>query len=241
MACMSCVLPAKLTVCCTIIWSFLTLTSCSEQASLEAFYFPRTEQVYRYESNGPDRITFWRFNTESPDFLTTTIFNASYQEQQKITERYLEGGVRIQKLQISMQDSTGLVKTTNAGITSSDIFPFVPLDSTYTYVYSVKWINPFDSAKSYDLIRNRRFFGYEKCDFKGEERKCVKMKLEQIVADIQEGALELKASGWEWYGEGIGLLKKEISFSEQVKLEQELTEILTIEEFKKQKQVYEGN
>jgi hypothetical protein len=232
-------MTAKLTVCITIFGSFLILTACKSDATLKSYYFPLEEQVYVYHSNGPDQTTYWLLQPEDRTKLKTHIYSTSFEEQQIIHEKYLSGGVRLEKLILYMQDSTGSYESTGADILNADIFPFVPLDSTFAYVYNVKWQHPFGDQRSFELIRNRRYFGIEPCTCLGKEKSCVKLLLNQIVSDNLDGSIELEMSGWEWYAEGIGLVKKEVNFGQDMALKLELREIISIDEFRKQKQAYE--
>ena len=85
MACMSCALTAKLTVCITIVGTFILMSSCELKPDLKSFYFSQEDHVYVYHSNGPDRTSYWHIFPEEEHIMKTIIYNSNFNEQQIIT------------------------------------------------------------------------------------------------------------------------------------------------------------
>ena len=113
------------------------------------------------------------------------------------------------------------------------MFPYSAPDELEVVYYHIKWkSNPDSGAQvTYELIRNRRFTGYEDFSVLGDNKHCAKFRLEENIISDLDGSIEMKTTGVEYYASDIGLVFRRRQVHDELIIEQKLLAIITSEEF----------
>ena len=208
-----------------VLFLFLIfLFACSKpDATLRSFYFPSEHKIYVYTANDSVGAEYWEV-IPTDDGLLFNVYNGLFQLSQKSTEVYYDNGVNLEKLILGSEETE---------IVSGFTFPFEKLDSSEVLFYHIKWQVPEENkTTTYELLRNRRFVGMSSYKVLDDSKNCASFKLDERIISDQDGTIEMKTSGIEYYAENIGLVYRRRQVTESLLLEQKLIDILSPEEFK---------
>ena len=200
-------------------------SSCVDQhiKLLEPFYYPEKDQVFVFSSNDSIGKEYWALNTADDEKYEITIHDGHFNAMQTIVEKKYNNGVNLEYL---------IVDSVIAEVKSGFIFPFDEIDNTEVLFYHVSWTeNKGQNPIRYEIIRNRRFDGYETKSVMGDSISCVVLSLdERIISDV-DGSIELSTTGKEYYGRDIGLVYRIKNVNPEITIEQELLDIMSPAEF----------
>lgn len=217
----------------------LILNSCNNgKINLTDYYLPVDElkqaKIYVYKALGNNFPTnFWYYKSYEKDgtsYLESQSFDVRMQVTQRAIEKRVKTGMLLESNSIYLQDSASNQKVIPVEALQKNIFPFSVTDTNGIFIYSVKWsIKP---GTHNTVTRNRRFLGFENREYKGKQVKCAKFELKELIEDYNEGYLEYKAFGVEYYAENIGLIYEKVT-GDNLSFGYELQNILTLDEFEK--------
>ena len=223
-----------------IIGSIL-LDSCGNgKIKLSDYYFPVEElidgRVYIYNSvtdSIPPSLWYYKSTNKGSDLLLESqSFDLNGNINQHAFEKKVNSGMLLQSNTIYLPDSTGQLKKISVEILQKNMFPFSVTDTNGIFIYNVKWsVKP---GTHNEVTRNRRFLGFEERSYKGKPVKCAKFELKELIEDYNEGYLEYKLNGVEYYGKNIGLIYYEKVVNNNLRIAYQLQDILTIDAFEKQ-------
>ena len=212
-----------------ILFLFATFMSCEKPpGALTDFYFPSEHKVYVYTANDSTGREYWEVTPDAHDGLVTTIYSGNLIQSQYTVEKKYANGMNLEVSK--MTQGKNLV---DVEIESGFIFPFYEIDSNEVLFYKINWesLTSDGSITNYELIRNRRFIGYENREVLGNIKSCAKFKLDERIISNLDGSIELKLKGVEYYAKNIGLVYRRRSLTEDTQFEQELIEVLSPKEF----------
>ena len=208
--------------------TIFTLASCTQQEGpLADYYFPMEDAVYVFSSNDSIGREYWVVKTDG-EALRTTIYDGAFQLNQETIEKRYGNGINLERLTMTRQ-----ADKIDVDISSGYVFPFDEIDSSEVVFYQINWqlIDENNAPVSYELVRNRRFIGYEDKVVLGQQKQCIKFKLDERIITDMDGSIELNTTGIEYYARDIGLVYRQRRVTEDLMMEQELLEILNVEEF----------
>jgi hypothetical protein len=162
--------------------------------------------------------------------ISTHVFSGRFQKSQESHESFYSNGVNLEKLILFANG-----KQTIATIESGFVFPFTEIDSSEVVFYRIKWKVATGDGQptTYELVRNRRFSGYENREVMGKDLRCAKFTLDELIISDMDGNIELKTKGVEYYAENIGLVYRKRQMTEELLIEQRLLQIISVADFKK--------
>ena len=224
-----------------LIVSLILLTSCDPgKIKLSDYYFPvkdlKEGKVYIYKSiNDSIPPSLWYYhgiNKGSDLLLESQSFDLTGNINQHAFEKKVNSGMLLQSNTIYLPDSLGQMKKISVEILQKNMFPFSVTDTNGLFIYNVKWsVKP---GTHNEVTRNRRFLGFEEHDYKGKPVKCAKFELKELIEDYNEGYLEYKLNGFEYYGKNIGLIYYEKVVNNNLRIAYQLQDILTVKAFEEQ-------
>ena len=186
-------------------------------SNLEEFYIPWKSlgkgKIYVYKSLNDDRMPneTWSFTSVEKDgkkFIQAKFLNPSNIMGQESLDEILPEGIINRSLTI--YDKTG-ANPQSAAIASGVLFPFSIKDTSAIFLYRVNWKDPDDTTQNYTLIKNRKFLGFNKADFKSTKIDILDVESKEALESNAQGTLSIEYKAHEKYAKGIGLFyyKKE--------------------------------
>ena len=210
-----------------VVGLLLGLCSCHKQATLQSYYFPSKHQVYVYSANDSIGKEYWEI-TPKQNGLSTIVYDGSLRKTQQSHESFYSNGVNLERLLLGGTD-----KQTEAVIESGFVFPFDEIDSSEVVFYRIKWESDLGNGQptTYELVRNRRFVGFEEFMVVNKKMTCAKFELNELIISDLDGSIEITTSGVEFYAKDIGLVYRKRQMTEELLIEQQLLAIMTPDEF----------
>ncbi|HMG15987.1 MAG TPA: hypothetical protein VK590_11105 [Saprospiraceae bacterium] len=223
-----------------ILILLISSVSCdNSKIQLEAYYYPLSDlkegKIYIYESL-QDSVppSFWYYKSVSnsgKELLESQSFDTRMQINQFAIERRAKSGMLLQSNTLFIPDSTGKRNAIKVDILQKNMYPFSVTDTNGIFLYSVKWTTRANTHNT--VTRNRRFLGFEGHNYKGKSVKCAKFELKELIEDYNDGYLEYKINGFEYYGLHLGLVYYEKIVNDKIRLAYELKDILSVNEFER--------
>ncbi len=218
----------------------ISITGCvKEKIRLESYYYPlehlKDGKIYIYESlqdSVPPSLWYYKSVTKGEEhLLESQSFDTRMQINQFAIEKRVKSGMLLQSNTLYLPDSTGNRKAFKVEILQKNMFPFSVIDTNGIFLYSVKWSTKANTHNA--VTRNRRFLGFEDHSYKGKTVKCAKFELKELIEDYNDGYLEYKINGLEYYGLDLGLIYYEKIVNDKIRLAYELNDILSVDAFEK--------
>ncbi len=205
------------------LWGFnalaiilVALRGCTYKEPLKPYYFPASDKVYVYSSNDSVGKEYWHI-TPTEKGIRTLVFNSERELTQTTDEKFYKNGVNLESLQLT---------NGKAEVISGFVFPFNEISDKEVLLYHIKWRDNSTST-TYELIRNRRFVGYKNMLVFQDSVLCASFLLEERIISEQDGSVEMKTTGTEFYAKNIGLVYRKRRITDELHFEQKL---LAIEE-----------
>jgi hypothetical protein len=224
----------------------IVLSSCTgeknNKKNIKAFYYPvptLTEPlVYEYrpvnnDTLGVEYYYFRTIKTDTATYFTTNIYNQFFEVEQFSVEEAVSNGMLQKDYFLYLTDTTGRKTRIPAEIEYDNAFPFEVEDSSGVFLQKMKWVFSTEPLYSTTLIRNRRYIGEQKYQYKGVVYDAVKFSLREVIDDFNDGHLETQTSGLEVYAKDIGLVYYKKNISKNLTLEYELVDQYTMAELEK--------
>ena len=219
---------------CIIAMVVFALYGCNKgsEGVLKDYYMPRLqtgeETILLYNNVGSqERLEYWHIHKTWGGYVVT-VFDEGGELLQRSTETENIDGIVQADVEIAWQDPTPNIIWIDSEITSPDLFPFNPLDSSYAYVHCINWTREY---RKFELCRNRRYLGKVQMAWKGKTYEAAQFLLMELYSDEEQGFLEVEVPGIEYYAPGLGLIYKRKKLSESLDFTQELLEVYTVDEF----------
>lgn len=223
-----------------VILSILLFSDCNDgKIHLESYYYPVEElkdgKIYIYESL-QDSIppSFWYYKAVSDgkvELLESQSFDSRMQINQFAIEKKVKSGMLLQSNTLYIPDSSGNKNPIKVEIMQKNMYPFSVMDTNGIFIYSVKWSSKANTHNT--VTRNRRFLGFEDRNYQGKPVKCAKFELKELIEDYNDGYIEYKLNGVEYYGLHLGLIYYEKIVNDKMRLAYELNDILSVDAFEK--------
>ena len=232
------VILCQIVMCCSIF-----IMACGHPGSrmedISRYYFPLDSfppagMVYTYRNvKDPEgKPEIWRHVRKADGLLESTNFNLIYDFDssnpepdtvmvQRQYDRMASNGVITDSLILYAQDSTGSVRNIPVHIISPNRFPFVPVDSSNTWLTHMEWWQPGDSLHVI-LQRRRRFMGHTTWNNKGHSYAAVRFRTDDTFETERDGWTISSWTGEEIYALNIGLVYYKRNISPELKVEFEL-------------------
>lgn len=209
----------------------ITISSCKDQSPLSPYYFPSEHQVYVYSANDSIGKEYWEISPHDRG-LSTHVYGGDFRKSQESRESFYSNGVNLEELTLISNNNAH-----QATVESGFVFPYEEIDSSEVVFYRIKWnVNNGTHTTRYELVRNRRFAGYENHEFMGTSELCAKFILDELIISDLDGSIELKTRGVEYYAKNIGLVYRKRQMTEELLIEQRLLEVISIDEFKRRQE-----
>lgn len=228
--------------------SLLFILGCNQEGkeNIRDYYFPLKTLtdglVYEYQpvdndTLGPNYWYYRSFLSKEEKYLTGTYYEYDLIPRQFVREEMVHNGMLLEEIKLAVPDTNGKQEMLSAEIIAGSVFPFEVKDSGGIFLYKISWTYPQEPPVKTTVIKNRRYIGKEKVEYKGETYECIVFEVKELFEVDQEGYFEQEFSGKEYYAKGIGLLyySKEISegFSMQYKLANTYPMTVLEEKFRK--------
>ncbi|MBP7821909.1 MAG: hypothetical protein KA010_03220 [Saprospiraceae bacterium] len=200
-----------------LLFCSIVLAGCKKDyISIKAYYYPEKalEQglVYEYRSLN-DSVNnlpyYWNYKyviTDTAKFLTGQYYDNNYLPMQLSSEEIVDNGALMMQYFINSVDSTGGLHPISVNIKANNVFPFNVKDSLGIFLYHVDWKNYPDSTSTTEVIRNRRFLGFQKTTIFGKAYDCVVFGIKEEINSIADGTLSTSVEGVEYYAKDKGLV-----------------------------------
>ncbi len=226
----------------------LLSSACNNEAKvtdLTKFYFPTDipdEQsedglvyVYdvQYDTVFYEEYRHYRtFRRDGSNYLAITQYDIFGNIELLTIEEVVENGTRLADFRVFMTDEMGFSHFSEARILHGDVFPFEG-QKDVVYVLNLAYNSPLDSLELIRWIRNRSFSHVETITLDmGTMNAAVFTTTEQFEMDHPiEGSAEPRATGREYFGEGIGLVRFEKTFNGELEIRGSLKERISMDAF----------
>ena len=222
----------------------IIITGCSEKWDKQTDYsdyyfpvksFPKEGMIYTYKNlRDPEggKPEIWHHVRKTDGLLESTNYSLIYdfnsanpvpdtEMVQRQYDRITGNGVVTDSLVLYAKDSSGTVRHFRVHILSGNRFPFVPGDSTNTYLSHMEWWQPEDSLHV-DLQRRRKFMANTLWLHDGKSYPAVRFKTEDTFETERDGWTISSWDGVEIYALNIGLVYYKRNISPELRVEFEL-------------------
>lgn len=204
-------------------------------SSVKDYYFPISEwtesKIYKYECKlDPTKTEYWKLTSDKKNnILTTEAFNSDYEQYELFKEQLTSNGSELIEF-ISYQ-------TSNNGQKDSIINKPIELDvfkwnTDKPYQYSSESMDPYYGKVTFK--KKREFIKQEIITVLGKEYKALKFK-GNYITQVERTNRFYEKNQFSYYAKGIGLVKMDKEYSNGSKVTLELTEIMTVDEWRMKK------
>ena len=241
----------------TFIWILILSSSCQmgkkvKSNDFNSFYYPSNEwaegMVYEYHpvNNSELPAEYWYFrktNIDSVTYITGQYFDQTFTPRQLFNAEIKASGVFVTDYILYDYDSLGNVTQNAAKILAADSYPLGLLDSTNVYPLKLKWDNPTEEYPDgyIEITRNRQLSGKTTYSFKNSTYDCLEFQLDETVDDFNDGHLEKKYQGKEFYAEKLGLIYYKKEIDENFVLEYELRDTFSMKKLEEKFKTFLGD
>ena len=200
----------------------LLLVACGSDTDIRDLYFPvrglTDGRVYVYDNTGtlpgPPQ-EYWYYlgiDQDTALYLTATHYGPDFSPDQMIRERVTNRGMELVELTLLQTDSNGLARPTPTEILFDRVFPFELSDPSEPSGYRISFQN--GDATTYVTL-NRRYLRDTTVTVPGGAAGAgvtvhgglFELRGEVSLRDPVDGDISPTFTGYEIYGEGIGLVE----------------------------------
>jgi hypothetical protein len=212
-----------------ILTIILTFAGCS----VKEYYFPMSEltdgKVYKYEcKSDPNQTQYWKLTYDSDaQVLTTEAYESDFRQYELFKEKVTDKGTEAIEFISYIKKQEGIQLPVNHILKDVDVFRW---STKEPYKYTAE--TDYDGEFTTIFTKERTYEGESKINVLGEDHKAIKLKgdYKTVVVNSSE---KFEYSQHSYYVKGVGLAKMEKQFSDGRKVDLELTEIMTIDEWNK--------
>ena len=206
------------------------------------YYYPIEDlyegKVYVYTPVRNDTLPsyFWYYFNQG-GYLIGTKYNEQFKIEQTITEEVVGNGTLLHRLQLCdyLEDVPDICQPIQVKIESAALFPFEMIDSSSVFINKIVWNELLDSTIENQIIKNRHFLGFDKCEWQDKTYDCAKFGIrEEIQTGSEEtGFQTFKAYTEEHYAKGIGLIYSNKNIENLLNLEYQLADTTNMKTLEK--------
>jgi len=201
--------------------------------SVKKYYFPMSEltngKVYKYECKSePNKTQYWKltFDLEN-QIMTTEAYENDFRQYELFKEKVTNKGTEVIEFTSYLKNQKYLLLPVYNIPKDVDVFKW---STKEPYIYSAE--TDYDGKYKTIFSKEREYVGKSKINILGKEYEAIKLKgnYKTVVVNSIE---KFEYTQYSYYIKGIGLAKMEKEYSNGKKETLELTEIMTIDEWKK--------
>ncbi len=216
-----------------ILFSLSILFDGFSDGSLREFYFPVDDfsesKVYKYEClSDSSRTQYWKltFNQDS-QVLETEAYTSEFRKYELFKERITDKGTEVTEFISFPSNDKGLSIPVQNTLKDVDVFRWNDEES---YRYSAE--TDYDGNYKTVFTKDREFKGMAEISVFGEKKTSAKL-LGKYKTEVVNSDETYEYSQFSYYVRGIGLVRMEKEYSDGFTEVLELTEILSLDEWKK--------
>jgi len=207
----------------------LTFAGCS----IKEYYFPITEltngKVYKYEcKSDPTKTEYWKLTADLKNhILTTEAFDSEFKQYELFKEKITDKGTEVIEFISYLKNKKGLLIPIYNIPKEVDVFKW---NNKEPYRYSAE--TDYEGKYKTIFSKEREYLGKTKITVLGKVYEAVKLRgnYKTVIVNSTE---KYEYTQYSYYIKGIGLGKMEKEYADGKKETLELTEIITINEWKK--------
>lgn len=191
-------------------------TNAKKELALKAFYYPyedlKNGLIYEYiPLNDPSfSHVYWYLQSEQVAgkwYINEVYFEDNFIPLQYIKEKIVSNGVLTKKVNLFLQDTSGVSVEVDGDLHAGNVFSFTGKKYGNILLSNFTFKIPDGSNNTTTIIKNRQFEGYTTINIAGHEYQTARFGVKELVSmgNEKDGYTEPEFIGIEQYAKGIGL------------------------------------
>ncbi len=185
--------------------------------------------VYKYECKSePSKTQYWKLTSDLKNqILITEAYESDFRQYELFKEKITDKGTEVIEFTSYLKNQKNLLLPVYNIPKDVDVFKWKTKEP---YKYSAE--TDYEGKYKTIFLKEREYVGKSKIKILGKEHEAIKLKgnYKTVVVNSTE---KFEYTQYSYYIKGIGLAKMEKEYSDGKKETLELTEIMTIDEWKK--------